>query len=59
MAKKKKREPKPQTTEELAIALNQNYQRLLQSQGNIQAINEEIARRHIAKETADGGNPKD
>ena len=42
---KSKEETKPQTSEELALLLNQNYATLMQAQANIQAINAELKRR--------------
>ena len=39
-----------QSTEQLALMLNQNYAQIMQAQQNIQAINKELERRQNSKE---------
>ena len=42
-----KQSPSPQSSEELAFLLNQNYQQVMQAQANIQVINRELERRQL------------
>ena len=44
---------KKQTSEELAMLLNQNYTTLMQAQANIQAINQELMKRQTEKGKSD------